>query len=115
MLTGIHATGGDSEASPVSEMSPEQACSLLQVTSNAGFEEVLQAKKRLLVDVQADSQKAREVTALHCVQSSRQVTGKDAEYGCNRHGSCLARMCSLTVMTAIKQQPLSQFGSSVWH
>ena len=58
---GVLAAGGDSDAAPVSEMSQEEACSLLQVSKDAGFEEVLQAKKRLTSHFTADTQKVRQV------------------------------------------------------
>lgn len=60
-LAGARAGSGDSDAAPVSEMSAEQACSLLDVSPEAGFEEVLQAKKRLTADLPPDSQKVSEV------------------------------------------------------
>ncbi|KAK9804628.1 hypothetical protein WJX73_001028 [Symbiochloris irregularis] len=59
--SGIAASNGDSEAAPASGMSTEEACSVLGVTSNAGFEEVLQAKKRLSADLPADSEENSKV------------------------------------------------------
>lgn len=48
-------------------MSAEQACSLLDVSPEAGFEEVLQAKKRLTADLPPDSQKVSEIEAAYDV------------------------------------------------
>lgn len=63
---GLHAFGGDNEATPVKDMSSEQACAVLQVRKEASFDEVLRAKKRLSANFQGDEQKVREVWFAPC-------------------------------------------------
>ena len=101
LVTGIHAGGGDSEASPVSEMSTEKACSVLEVSKDAGFEEVLQAKRRLTGSLAADSQRAREVGGFPFCAGY-------VGLGCDDHRSCLLAGHHTTCMFCQQNLHLSE-------
>ena len=70
---GCQASSGDADSlSSLSSMSTEDACTLLGVGSNAGFEEVLQAKRRLLKpDDKPSKQRVNEVCTRPDMQPAR--------------------------------------------